>query len=126
MYGSLLTELLREISRSQESYLSEQPSQPKKEDTPEVSELLKTAEQYEEQAKALREEAQKKRESLRKLKYSPAHSSEVTAITTNGHTEYFVRENDAQNYLLFLKENDIKNPEVKKISVTLVANFWRE
>lgn len=93
----------------------------------EADELLRTAAQYEEQAKALRAEAQKKREAAKKIAWRPLKTGNIIAITSgDGKTEYFARESDAQKYLAYLNDHGIEIADTKNIEINLLADFWRE
>lgn len=92
----------------------------------EIENLLEIADQYEAKANALREEAQKKCKVKKKYSWRPLVIRPIFAVTdTNGNTEYFLREEDAWNYQVYLNENGIAFKDTKKVQLNVKADFWK-
>ena len=81
------------------------------------------AEQYEAQAKALREEAFK---ADNKLKFA-SDPRPIPCVKYNGKVVRFAREKDAQFYIKFLIENGIDADAIESFNIDIEMNprFWR-
>lgn len=87
--------------------------------------LIRTAEQYEAQAKALREEAAKKK--VLHFESSSSKNLFIPAVEYNGEIKYFAREEDFNMYVKYLEESgaNIDDIQISSIELEISPRFWR-
>lgn len=86
--------------------------------------LIRAAEQYEAQARALREEATKKK--VLHFESSSSKNFLIPAVEYGGETKYFAREEDFNMYVKYLEENgaDVDDIKVSNIELEISPRFW--